>query len=128
MEKVRNPYIVIDKAEQGVPLQAFESLVEESGYNKASIAEFIGMDVRTVANYKKANRSFKKTDAEHLLKLKELFAFGREVFGDKDEFQRWLSKPSHGLGGRIPEQLLNYISGIELVSRELSRIEYGDFS
>jgi uncharacterized protein (DUF2384 family) len=45
-----------------------------------------------------------------------------------EEFNRWLRKPAHGLGGRIPEQLLNYISGIELVSRELTRIEYGDFS
>jgi putative toxin-antitoxin system antitoxin component (TIGR02293 family) len=128
MENVNNPYFVIDEAEKGVPLQVFEALVDESGYNKASIAGFIGIDVRTVANYKKANRSFVKTDAEHLIKLKELFGYGKEVFGNQEEFNRWLRKPAHGLGGRIPEQLLNYISGIELVSRELTRIEYGDFS
>jgi putative toxin-antitoxin system antitoxin component (TIGR02293 family) len=128
MENRNNPYMVIDEAEKGVPLQAFDALVNESGYNKASIAGFIGIDVRTIANYKKGNRSFKKTDAEHLIKLKELFERGREIFGGKLEFNRWLAKPSFGLGGRIPEQLLSYISGIDLVGRELTRIEYGDFS
>lgn len=128
MKNFNNPYLIIDKAEKGVPLQVFDTLVDESGYNKATIAEFIGIDVRTVSNYKKYSRSFKKTDAEHLIKLKELFEKGRDAFGDKGEFNRWLSKPSYGLGRRIPKQLLNYISGIDLVSRELSRIEYGDFS
>lgn len=128
MENINNPFTVIDTAEQGVSLKVFDALVDESGYNKASIADFIGIDVRTITNYKKSNRSFKKTDAEHLIKLKELFDRGREVFGGKQEFNRWLSKPAYGLGGRIPEQLLNYISGIDLVNRELTRIEYGDFS
>ena len=128
MENFNNPYQVIYKAEKGVPLQIFDTLVDESGFNKATIAEFIGFDVRTISNYRKDNRTFKKTDAEHLIKLKELFEKGREVFGDMGEFSRWLSKPSYGLGKRIPKQLLNYISGIDLVSRELSRIEYGDFS
>src|SRR5690606_25282098 len=98
------------------------------GYSRAAIAELIGMDVRTVSNYKKTDRNFKKTDAEHLIKLKRLFEKGNEVVGDAAEFSRWLSKPSYGLGGRIPEQLLKYISGIDLVDRELIRIEYGDFS
>lgn len=128
MENFNNPYLVIDKAEEGVPLQVFDTLVDESGYNKATIAGFIGIDVRTISNYKKYSRSFKKTDAEHLIKLKELFEKGKDVFGDMGEFNRWLSKPSYGLGKRIPKKLLNYISGIDLVSRELSRIEYGDFS
>ena len=128
MENFNNPYLVIDKAEKGVPLQVFDTLVDESGFNKATIAEFIGIDVRTILNYKKHSRSFKKTDAEHLIKLKELFEKGKDVFGDMGEFSRWLSKPAYGLGKRIPKQLLNYISGIDLVSRELSRIEYGDFS
>lgn len=128
MENPNNPYLVIDEAEKGVSLQLFDDLVNDSGYNRAAIAEFIGIDARTVSNYKKVSRNFKKTDAEHLLKLKKLFGRGKEVFGDAVEFNRWLSRPSYGLGGRIPEQLLKYISGIDLVDRELVRIEYGDFS
>ncbi|WKN43980.1 MbcA/ParS/Xre antitoxin family protein [Tunicatimonas pelagia] len=63
-----------------------------------------------------------------MLKLKDLFEKGRDVFGTSKEFTRWLSKPSYGLEGRIPEKLLYYVSGIELIQRELIRIEYGDFS
>lgn len=133
MEKINgssltSPYQVIDKAEKGISVQLFDALVDESGYKKADIAAFIGLDVRTVSNYKRTSRAFKKTDAEHLLKLKELFEKGKETFGSMEEFSRWLDKPSYGLGGRIPKKLLNYISGIDLVNRELIRIDYGDFS
>lgn len=126
--KRNNPFLVIDKAEEGVPLQMFDTLVNESGFNKATIAEFIGIDVRTISNYKKKSWSLKKTDAEHLIKLSDLFDKGKDVFGDIGEFGRWLNKPAYGLGNRIPWELLKYITGIDLVSRELSRIEYGDFS
>lgn len=123
-----SPYHLIDQAEKGISVRLFDNIVQESGYRKADIAEFIGLDVRTVSNYKIQNKDFSKTDAEHLLKLKELFDKGKEVFGSMKEFSRWLSKPAYGLGNRIPEKLLHYISGIELIKRELIRIEYGDFS
>ena len=123
-----NPYKVIDTAERGISINTFDKLSSQSGYSKAALAGFIGMDVRTISNYKNKKKDFKKTDAEHLLKLEGLFNRGKEVFGSNEEFARWLGKPSYGLEGRIPEKLLNYISGIELVSRELTRIEYGDFS
>jgi putative toxin-antitoxin system antitoxin component (TIGR02293 family) len=123
-----NPYQVIDTAEKGISITLFDKLVNQSGYSKAAIADFIGLDVRTISNYKSKNKDLKKTDAEHLLKLKELFEKGKDVFGSSEEFARWLSKPAYGLEGRVPEKLLNYISGIELVSRELTRIEYCDFS
>ncbi|MGD1892953.1 MAG: antitoxin Xre/MbcA/ParS toxin-binding domain-containing protein [Cyclobacteriaceae bacterium] len=123
-----SPYQVIDKAEKGISATLFEKLAKKSGYSKASIAGFLGLDVRTISNYKSQNKNFTRTDAEHLLKLKELFEKGIEVFGTSEEFARWLSKPAYGLEGRVPEKLLHYISGIELVRRELIRIEYGDFS
>ena len=123
-----NPYQVIDKAEKGISVALFEKLSRQSGYSKASIASFLGLDVRTISNYKSQKKNLTKTDAEHLLKLKSLFEKGKDVFGSSEEFARWLSKPAYGLEDRIPEKLLHYISGIELVQRELTRIEYGDFS
>lgn len=123
-----NPYQVIDSAEKGVAVSLFEKLVQQTGYSKAAMASFIGIDVRTISNYKNQNKQLTKTDAEHLLKLSELFEKGKEVFVSTEEFVRWLGKPAYGLENRIPENLLHYISGIEIVSRELTRIEYGDFS
>ncbi len=123
-----DPYHMIDAAEEGVSVQLFDDLVSESGCKRSDLAAFIGLDVKTVSNYKKLNKNFTKTQAEHLIKLKEIFSKGIEIFGNSEEFNRWLSKPSYGLGSRIPEKLLHYISGIDLVERELIRIEYGDFS
>ncbi len=123
-----NPYRVIDAAEEGIPIQFFDALVDESGYSKAATSALIGLDARKLNSFKRLNKNFTKTQAEHLIKLKELFSKGIEVFGSSEEFNRWLSKPSYGLGSRIPEKLLHYISGIDLIERELIRIEYGDFS
>ncbi|MGB3589913.1 MAG: antitoxin Xre/MbcA/ParS toxin-binding domain-containing protein [Tunicatimonas sp.] len=123
-----SPYQVIDKAEKGISVTLFEKIAKQSGYSKASIAGFLGLDVRTISNYKNQKKNLTKTDAEHLLKLKELFEKGTEIFGTPEEFARWLGKSAYGLEGRVPEKLLQYISGIELVHRELVRIEYGDFS
>ena len=123
-----NPFQLTDTAEKGVSVSLFEPLVQQSGYSKAAIADFIRIDVRTISNYKNKNKHLTKTDAEHLLKLSDLFEKGNEVFGSTEEFVRWLGKLAYGLDNRTPEKLLRYISGIELIARELIRIEYGDFS
>ncbi|WKN33774.1 DUF2384 domain-containing protein [Porifericola rhodea] len=60
--------------------------------------------MRTITNYKNKNKDFRKNDAEHLLKLQKLFEPGKEVFGSSEEFARWLSKPSYGLEGCVPEK------------------------
>jgi hypothetical protein len=53
MGDLSNPYLIIDEAEKELSLHLFDDLVNESGYSRAAIAELIGMDVRTVSNYKK---------------------------------------------------------------------------
>ena len=111
-----NPFQLTDTAEKGVSVSLFEPLVQQSGYSKAAIADFIRIDVRTISNYK--NKHLTKTDAEHLLKLSDLFEKGNEVFGTTEEFVPWLGKPAYGLDNRTPERLLHYISGIELINRE----------
>ena len=127
MESKNNPYLVINEAKKGVCLQAFNDFVDESGYSKTVIAGFVGIDMNTIFTNEESF-SFQKRQAEHLIKLKKLFGQGRELFGGKQEFKRWLVKPFFGLGERTPEQLLSYFSGIDLVDRELHRIECGDFS
>jgi len=125
---VEDPFITIDRSKKGIPVSLFETVVNHTGYTRQAVAEMAGLNIRTVNNYRKRGVFFEKKDAEHLLKLNTLFKKGTETFGSMSEFKRWLEEPAFGLDNRIPRSLLDTISGIDLVSRELTRIAYGDFS
>ena len=66
-----NPLEVIDQATNGIPVNLFETLVEESGFNRKTMADIVGINIRTINNYKNKGGAFEKKDAEHLLKLNE---------------------------------------------------------
>lgn len=61
-------------------------------------------------------------------KLKELYAYGYEVFGDNEKFHIWLERDCLALGGKTPASLLVSDDGIEIVHQTLGRIDYGIFS
>jgi putative toxin-antitoxin system antitoxin component (TIGR02293 family) len=124
MEGPENPYQLINEAKKGVSLLEFDALIKDSGYSKSELAKIIGIDGRTIASYRKADRALTGKEAEHLIKLKKLFELGRMIFG-KEEFIQWLRKPSYGLEGHTPEELLFYISGTDLVSNQLQHIIHG---
>ena len=50
------------------------------------------------------------------------------MFGSIEEFNKWIAEPAFGLGNKTPQDLLDTITGIELVGEELTRIEYGDLA
>jgi len=62
------------------------------------------------------------------LKLIVLYRKGVEVFSSITNFNKWLHKPSFGLGKKIPYSLMNTTTGIDLIFEELVRIEYGDLA
>ena len=58
----------------------------------------------------------------------ETLAKATEVFGGKEEAERWMSKAAMGLDGRRPIDLLQTVQGAELVNDFLTRLEYGVYS
>lgn len=75
--------------------------------------------------YKKENKTFDPIYSEKILEITMLFNYGKEVFGDEDNFNTWLQTKSIALGGRAPKELLSNTFGIRLVKDELARIEHG---
>jgi uncharacterized protein (DUF2384 family) len=62
---------------------------------------------------------------EQILKLEELYKKGIELFEDSEGFNKWLKSESYGLGNVKPIDLINSITGIDLIYEELVRIEFG---
>jgi uncharacterized protein (DUF2384 family) len=60
--------------------------------------------------------------------IQELNKFGKEVFGDSTNFEKWLNSKSIALGNVEPKSFLKTFEGIKLVKDELGQIEHGIIS
>lgn len=122
---VEDDYSLIDAAHEGIGTQYFDNLLAKSGMQKGVLASLVGIDVKTVDNYRKNAKKFDVLEAELLLKLERLFSLGEDVFEDMKEFREWLGIHSISLGNKKPIALLNTSTGVDLVYDELLRIAHG---
>jgi putative toxin-antitoxin system antitoxin component (TIGR02293 family) len=122
---IEDDYTLIDAAHEGISIGYLDKLLQVSGMQKGLLASLIGIDVKTVDNYRKNAKKFDVLEAELLLKLERLFLFGEEVFEDMKEFREWLGINSISLCNKKPIELLNTSTGVDLVYDELLRIANG---
>jgi putative toxin-antitoxin system antitoxin component (TIGR02293 family) len=125
---LQDPYQLVIHASGGVSVDAFFDLLEISAFTRDELANLLDVSFKTISRYRKENKNLNVLNSEQILKLIRLYKHGTEVFGGLDAFNRWLRKPSHGLGNIIPTELMRSSGGIDLIDEELSRIEYGSFA
>jgi len=114
------------RAAEGLKAQALFDLERISGLSKQAVAKFLHVTSRSLNRYIEEDRQLDAAKSETLLKLFALYKKGTEVFGSKDEFNSWLSKPAFGLRNLVPFDLMETSSGIDLIDEELDRIAFGD--
>jgi len=90
------------------------------------ISEWLNINVRTLRNYKKPENKFKDNIKEQLILLFALFKHGKEVFGDREEFRKWLDSENFYFDKKAPVSYLNTVTGIRFVDDRLTALEYGD--
>jgi putative toxin-antitoxin system antitoxin component (TIGR02293 family) len=107
---------------------AFDDMVAVSNYDKDFAADLLDVSYKTVARYQKEKKKLSPLQSEYILKTIVLFNKGNQVFGNKESFNRWLDKPSFGLGNRIPRAFITTVGGINFIIDELNRIAHGDLA
>jgi len=123
--QINNSFSLVAQAHQGIDISYFDNLLQKTGIPKNTLAAWVGIDTKTVDNYRKGNKKFDVLEGELLLKLSHLFEVGEEVLGNSDEFRTWLTFPAIGLNHQKPMDLLNTSTGADLVKEELLRIAHG---
>ncbi len=93
--------------------------------NKFLAEKIFEISTKTLYSYRQSGKKLPVRLNEHILKLEELYKKGIELFESADEFNRWLKSESFGLGNTKPINLLNSVTGIDLIYEELVRIEFG---
>ena len=113
---------------QGVPAARFFEIADLTGYKREQLAEVFDTSLKTFQRYEREQKKLNPQDSEKVLKIVALFQTGEAVFGSAAAFRRWMDKPAYGLGNQVPFLLLHTSGGIDLITDELMRIDYGDLA
>ncbi len=135
-EKILNKYqksyndnmTLVAISKKGLLPQAVFDFIALTDFSFPYVEKVLNKTIKTFTSYKKNKTTLDPVLSEKLLKFFALYSKGQNVFGSVDEFNKWLNEPAFGLGNMVPKDLLETITGIELVSQELTRIEYGDLA
>ena len=123
-----NDVALVANSKKGLQPQAVFDFISLSEFPFPFIEKVLNKTMKTFTSYKRNKTALDPVISEKLLKIFSLYQKGITVFGTVDEFNSWLAAPAFGLGKGVPKDLLDTITGIDLVSEELSRIEYGDLA
>ncbi len=121
----QNPISLLTSSKHGLHAKAALDFIAISGFTYEEFQETFKTTVKTIQNYAVQDLKLDAPLSEKLLKSFALFNKGTEVLGSVKAFQEWLNTSSVGLGNRIPFDLMDTITGINLIEEELIRIEYG---
>lgn len=123
-----NDIALITHSKKGLRPQAVYDLITLTQFPIANIEKTLNKTLKTFSSYKKNQTSLDPVISEKLLKIFSLYAKGQVVFGSIEELNKWMERPAFGLGNLIPRELLDTITGIDLIVEELTRIAHGDLA
>lgn len=115
---------------KGVPFSSLTFLVSQaSTLDEEDIARVLGISTRTLRRQTGTPDKQMPADlASKAWQLAETLAKAEEIFGSKEEAERWMSRPAMGLDRQRPIDLLCTLQGAELVNDFLTRLEFGVYS
>lgn len=92
----------------------------------AMLMKLIGLSGRTIRRrLKKPHERLSSVQSARAIRGALLLDQAVRVIGSQDLAEDWMLKPSIGLGGEKPIELLENSIGVQLVSEFLTRLEYG---
>lgn len=108
----------------GLSSSSIRDLLTISGSTRLDIAKNLDLTEPTLRKHIATEKELSTSLSEHVLFLLELYDKGIDTFGSVNEFKNWL--PQHNIGiDAKPNDLLDSITGINMVMNELNRIDHG---
>jgi uncharacterized protein (DUF2384 family) len=123
---ISDPFFLVNKARSGVVKIEMNQFLNRTGISQKSFAHMLSISEKTIQN-KNDSSKFSLNISEKFLKINELFNYGLSVFNSWDNFKKWLYTENINLGLIVPFDLLDTIQGIEIVKKELEKIEYSSY-
>lgn len=121
----RNRSMLMQWVRGGIDFDMFQTMSSKFPFTSEEWSQFLHLSERTIQRYKKEEKNFDSLQSEKILQISLLYQRGVEIFGDKNNFNSWLSANNIALGNVKPKELLDNAFGIALLEEELTRIEHG---
>ena len=115
---------------QGIPYSAFFYLTDRIVVlSESDVAHVVGVSTGTLRRQKDAPKKSMPTDlASRTWLFAETLTTAMEVFGGREQAERWMSEKVMGLDGARPIDLLRTVQGATLVNEFLVRLEHGVYN
>jgi putative toxin-antitoxin system antitoxin component (TIGR02293 family) len=125
---VRSAFDFINVANSGLKKFSLDKLAGFIGISRKNLAEKIfDVSVKTLER-KDDHDLLDKRISSHAVELARVVQHAYEVFENKDKVKLWLNRENKSLNNLKPVDLLDTLSGINMVNDILSRIEEGVYS
>lgn len=121
----QNPFDLVRAVRKGISYTFFENLTRKIPFLAKEWAGFLNISTKTLERHKEEKKDFKPVQGEKIVAISQLLNYGFEVFEDWDNFFYWLRERNIALGNERPVDLLDTNIGIDIVKKELGRIEHG---
>lgn len=128
MPSYNNAIDLLALSKKGLDAKKALDFLSLSGFTQDEFQATFNTTVKTIQNHVTRDLKLDAALSEKLLKSFALFDKGTEVFGSAAGFHQWLNAPAYGLGNQLPFELMDTITGIQLIEEELIRIEFGDLA
>lgn len=121
----------------GVPARYINIISDSMGITKDALFKFLNLPKSTVDKKSVANQLLPMEQGERLIGMAKLVGQVESIVsesGNLDGFNaakwvaNWIEKPSPALGGEKPSAYLDTISGQEMISDLLSKIQTGAYA
>jgi len=126
--KVESPFDFIHIASEGVNADVIQNFRIYFNLSRELTADILDISAPTLYRWAKSNKRLERNFSVKLFEIADLFLFGSEVFGNKENFFKWMNLPNTALGGMEPLELIEIPGGVSKVKDVIGRIEHGVYS
>lgn len=125
-DRVRTPLDFVALGDKGLPRGTIVRLGHMLSVNLADLAPLLLVSAKTIDRYRQNPKaSLNRAVSERILRITSVILICEQVFGKKSLCNEWLKTKNVALGNEIPLNLMRSDFGIEMILRELGRIEHG---
>lgn len=107
------------------PYSKFAKIAARVPFTQKEWASILHLSEKTLQRYSKDNKSFEGIYVDRILQLEQLIEMGLETFIDAETLYRWLKREKKVLGHVLNFESLYSSQGIQDVTDEIGRIQYG---
>ncbi len=120
---INTPFDLIRAVRAGLPVSAVHALMRSGRLSRAETDRVV-LPRKTLAHRERIG-TLTSDQSDRLMRVARVLAAAEEVFGSREKAHQWLRRPTSGLAGEAPLDLLDTEEGAREVEIILGRIAHG---